>query len=107
MRSLGRPNREQIVTSRPTDLTTLEAMDLNNANILAAQLELGAQKILQQNGKDTAAMIEALYWQALSRAPNTSEKQVALEVLGAQPNSNTVQDFLWTLFMLPEFQLIR
>jgi hypothetical protein len=107
MRSLGRPNREQIVTSRPNDLTTLEAMDLNNGAILAAQLEKGAQRLLQSHGSDPKTMVDSLYWQALSRAPSVEEKQIALEVLGARPNADTVQDFLWTLFMLPEFQLIR
>jgi hypothetical protein len=107
MRSLGRPNREQIVTSRPNDLTTLEAMDLNNGAILAAQLEKGAQRLLEEMGKNPQNMIESLYWQALSRAPSAEEKQIALDVLGTQPSSDTVQDFLWTLFMLPEFQLIR
>lgn len=107
MRSLGRPNREQIVTSRPNDLTTLEAMDLNNGAILAAQLEKGAQRLLSDMGNNPQDMVESLYWQALSRAPSAEEKQIALDVLGAQPSSDTVQDFLWTLFMLPEFQLIR
>ena len=107
MRSLGRPNREQIVTSRPNDLTTLEAMDLNNANILAAQLERGAQGILQQFGSDSAKLVDSLYMMALSRPPTGKEKQISLEVLGAKPTPETVQDFLWTIFMLPEFQLIR
>src|SRR5262249_19711468 len=30
MRSLGRPNREQVVTTRPEDLSTLQALDLTN-----------------------------------------------------------------------------
>lgn len=107
MRSLGRPNREQIVTSRPNDLTTLEAMDLNNGAILAAQLEKGAARLLETQGADPRTMVDSLYWQALSRAPSAEEKQIALEVLGARQNADTVQDFLWTLFMLPEFQLIR
>ncbi|MFY7819120.1 MAG: DUF1549 domain-containing protein [Akkermansiaceae bacterium] len=107
MRSLGRPNREQIVTSRPNDLTTLEAMDLNNGAILAAQLEKGAQRLLEEMSQNPQNMVDSLYWQALSRAPSAEEKRIALDVLGAQPSSDTVQDFLWTLFMLPEFQLIR
>ncbi len=107
MRSLGRPNREQIVTSRPNDLTTLEAMDLNNANILAVQLERGAQGILKQSSNDSSKLVDSLYLMALSRPPTVAEKQISLEVLGAQPTSETVQDFLWTIFMLPEFQLIR
>ena len=30
MRSLGRPNRDQVVTTRPDDLSTLQALDLTN-----------------------------------------------------------------------------
>jgi hypothetical protein len=82
-------------------------MDLNNGAILAAQLDKGAQRLLEEMGKNPQNMIESLYWQALSRAPSSEEKQIALDVLGTQPSSDTVQDFLWTLFMLPEFQLIR
>jgi len=82
-------------------------MDLNNGAILAAQLEKGAQRLLEEIGKNPRGMVDSLYWQALSRAPSAEEKQIALDVLGAQPSSDSVQDFLWTLFMLPEFQLIR
>lgn len=107
MRSLGRPNREQIVTSRPNDLTTLEAMDLNNANILASILESGAKQILATQGTDSSKLVDSLYLAALARTPSGEEKQIALEVLGAQPSSESLQDFLWTILMLPEFQLIR
>ena len=35
MRSLGRPNREQVVTTRPEDLSTLQALDLTNGPTMA------------------------------------------------------------------------
>src|SRR5262249_46857745 len=41
MRSLGRPNREQVVTTRPDQLTTLQALDLTNGSILADTLNRG------------------------------------------------------------------
>jgi hypothetical protein len=107
MRSLGRPNREQIVTSRPNDLTTLEAMDLNNGSILAGILSKGAQNIMSKHGADAAALIDDVYLQALSRMPTTAEKETALQVIGATPQPATIEDFLWSVFMLPEFQLIR
>lgn len=107
MRSLGRPNREQIVSSRPNDLTTLEAMDLNNGNILASMLDRGSDSVLKRFGTDPSALVDGLYFQALSRPPTAEEKQISLEVLGASPTPASVQDFLWSLFMLPEFQLIR
>ena len=43
MRSLGRPNREQVVTTRPDQLTTLQALDLANGQILTDTLKLIAQ----------------------------------------------------------------
>nr|MDQ3332170.1 PSD1 and planctomycete cytochrome C domain-containing protein [Planctomycetota bacterium] len=42
MRSLGRPNREQVVTTRPDQLTTLQALDLSNGPLLAEMLTKGA-----------------------------------------------------------------
>jgi len=107
MRSLGRPNREQIVTSRPNDLTTLEAMDLNNGSILAGILSKGAQNIMSKHGSDASALIDDVYLQALSRPPTTAEKEIALQVIGTTPQPATIEDFLWSVFMLPEFQLIR
>ncbi len=107
MRSLGRPNREQIVTSRPNDLTTLEAMDLNNGRIFAGILAKGAKHILASQGTDGPALIEHIYLQALSRPPSTEEKTVAQEIIGTAPQPATIEDFLWSVFMLPEFQLIR
>jgi hypothetical protein len=56
MRSLGRPNRDQIVTMRPTDLTTLEAIDLANGPLLAEAIEQGARHWLA-DGKQPAADI--------------------------------------------------
>ena len=107
MRSLGRPNREQIVTSRPNDLTTLEAMDLNNGSILAGILSKGAQNIMTKHGADASALIDDVYLQALSRKPTSAEKEIALQVIGTTPQPATIEDFLWSVFMLPEFQLIR
>jgi hypothetical protein len=39
MRSLGRPNREQVVTTRPDQLTTLQALDLSNGQPLTDLLD--------------------------------------------------------------------
>lgn len=107
MRSLGRPNREQIVTSRPNDLTTLEAMDLNNGSVLASQLARGGQQLASRFAGNAEGLVDFLYWQALSRAATPEEKQTSLEVLGTTPTSESVQDLIWAVLVLPEFQLIR
>jgi hypothetical protein len=108
MRSLGRPNREQVVSERPSMLTTLQALDLSNSPLLAETLSHGAPKIAEQfAGQEPAAMIEWLYESALSRSPTNEEREISLEVLGSPPTADRVQDLVWLVLMLPEFQLIR
>jgi hypothetical protein len=109
-RSLGRPNREQVVTVRPDELTTLQALDLSNGAVLTNTLQKGADKILKdagQEGLDAQKLVTQIYQQGLARAPQPTELQVAIEFLGAKPDSATLADWLWTIVMLPEFQLIR
>ncbi|HSH94756.1 MAG TPA: DUF1549 domain-containing protein [Roseimicrobium sp.] len=106
-RTLGRPNRDQIVTSRPNDLSTLEALDLNNGQTLADLLARGAARMLKDAGAGTDAITQRVYVQALSRSPNKNEIAVAREMLGAMPTEQGVQDLLWAVVMMPEFQLIR
>src|SRR5205814_10033208 len=52
MRSLGRPNREQVVTTRPDQLTTLQALDLSNGQALSDLLTRGAGTLLKTHAKD-------------------------------------------------------
>lgn len=105
-RALGRPNREQIVTVRPENLTTLEAIDLANGNVLAGYLKAGAAKLVTQfpNADD---LIKGVFTQALSRPPTDAERAVLNDVLGAKPTAQNVEDLLWSLLLLPEFQFVR
>ena len=107
MRALGRPNREQIVSMRPHDLTTLEAMDLSNGSILAGALERGAQRWVGRVWPDADALIRQLYLSALSRPPTAAELDLLRPVLSAPFSEQAVQDVLWALCMTPEFQLVR
>lgn len=108
MRSLGRPNREQVVTTRGDVLTTLQALDLSNGQILTDLLTRGASKMLDQDRERTPEQrVESLYLQALGRRPTAAEMATALEVLGNPASVEGLADLLWVVFMLPEFQLIR
>lgn len=106
-RALGRPNREQIVSMRPNDLTTLEAMDLNNGRILDDWLSRGAKQIVAKGLESPDAFANWLYRYALSREPTAGELALARETLGAKPAAAQVQDLVWAVLMLPEFQLVR
>jgi mono/diheme cytochrome c family protein len=108
MRSLGRPNREQVVTTRPDQLTTLQALDLSNGQVLADLLSRAAANWLKEPPKATPdPLIEDVYLRALCRRPTAEELTVAREIIGTAPTPDGVADLLWTVIMLPEFQLIR
>jgi hypothetical protein len=108
MRSLGRPNREQVVTTRPDQLTTLQAIDLANGKALADLLTRGAVALRKAHPKASAAeLTETIYQRALCRKPTAGERKIAGEILGEKMSDEGVADLLWAVFMLPEFQLIR
>jgi hypothetical protein len=108
MRSLGRPNREQVVTSRPDQLTTLQALDLANGQTLTNTLARGAANILKSNPKATPdALAMLVFVRALSRKPTPNELAAAKSLLGEKPSAESVADLLWAVVMLPEFQLVR
>jgi hypothetical protein len=106
MSALGRPNREQVVTVRQGTATTLQALELTNGATLAANLKTAAEKILATAPKDSAQLATTLYRQALSRGPTPAELASATQLLGSPVQAEGVQDLLWALAMLPEFQLI-
>lgn len=106
MRSLGRPLRDQIVTSRPNDLTTLEAIDLSNGAQFATALTLGGEHWAQQQ-LDAESLARELFLASLSRQPTRSELNILSDQLSPVPTALEIEDLLWTLFMMPEFLLIR
>ena len=54
--------------------------------------------------KNESALIDRLFWSALSRGPNAKESSVAHEFLAKQGG---MEDLLWSLVMHPEFQYVR
>ncbi len=107
MAALGRPNRDQVVTSRPTDLTTLEAIQLANEQELFDLFTEGGNRILTEHGPGAESITAWLFRAALARPPAPAEQAAAREILTATPTSQTVADCLWAVVMLPEFQFSR
>ena len=111
--SLGRPIREQVVTDRPTRLTTLEAINLSNGAIMADLMRKAAAKQLAEwkssanTESDSESLVRRLFLKALARDPTNVELQTCQEILGEPPTQQGLEDLLWTVFMLPEFQIIR
>jgi hypothetical protein len=107
-RALGRPNREQVMTQRSPIATTLQALELTNGQTLATMLADGAADWMRDRGGKVPApaLVDEIYVRALGRPASATEKQAALEVLGAPVRKEGIEDLLWALTMLPEFQLI-
>jgi len=113
--ALGRPNREQVCTERNQESTVLQALELVNGKVLAGRLQEGAKLLLASDlGRqaDAAKVAGALYLRALGRLPNAEELALARPLLGSPTDKPAKQqegweDFLWMLFMNPEFQFVR
>lgn len=104
--ALGRPNREQVVTTRISAATTLEALELTNGHELADLIRRGAQNAIAETKASGGELIPKLYAKALGRKPTAQELKLAQSVVGEPAQPAGVEDLLWALTMLPEFQLI-
>ncbi|PZV83598.1 putative membrane protein [Algoriphagus aquaeductus] len=105
LKALGRPNREIVSTSRDSQASLLQALELSNGEKLNKALVKGGEK-WASTFSDPMVLTENLYAKALLRKPSPKELEVAKKALGPKPNPAAVQDLLWAVFLLPEFQLI-
>ena len=103
--SLGRPPREQVMTVRASAATTLQALELSNGNTLSKLLKEGAQKWVSRTNS-SEVLIDQIFARALNRRPNATERTAASELLARGVKADPVEDLLWAIAMLPEFQLI-
>jgi hypothetical protein len=106
-RALGRPNREQVVTRRDSLATMLQALELTNGTTLDAILKSGASRWVADKPAEPGRLVSRAYQLALGREPTPAEARTAAEIVGTPPNAEGIQDFLWMLAMLPEFQVIK
>ncbi len=104
--ALGRPPREQVATTRPSAATTLQALELTNGDTLNRVLTDGAKKLLAAKPASNRELVTNLYGKALGRKPTAKELKLAEELLGQSVQREQVEDLLWSMAMLPEFQLI-
>ena len=105
MRTLGRPNREQVVTTRPSELSPLQALDLANGSDLNRLLAAGTADVAADTDADRH--IADLWHAALSRPPTAEEFAVARDLLGSPPAPAGAADLLWSVVLLPEFGGVR
>ncbi len=104
--ALGRPNREQVTTTRAETATMLQALELTNGETFNKLVKRGAEKLLKGNKLPTHELVTDLFARALGRKPSANELQFSVELVGSPAQAQGVEDLLWSLAMLPEFQLI-
>ncbi len=106
MTALGRPNREQVITTRASAATTLQALEMTNGRTLAELLKRGARELVEHWTKPGGELVVELYQRALGRQPTREELRLAEDIVGSPVKKEGVEDLLWAMTMLPEFQLI-
>jgi hypothetical protein len=106
MKALGRTAREQVTSRRETQGTTLQALEFANGDTLFQQIQLSAEALETRWDGTAEGLIIKLYEHGLQRAPSVEEIQLAHNVVGDNLDRAGLEDLLWALAMLPEFQLI-
>jgi hypothetical protein len=86
--------------------TTLQALELTNGSTLAGWLQRGAANLLQQGAGSPRELVLLTYRRALGRPPTAVESELGEAMVGTPAAAAGVEDFLWAVAMLPEFQLI-
>lgn len=104
--ALGRPHREQVVSRRESLATMLEALELTNGSALDEQLQRGADYWLRESSSNPSHLISSIFLAALGREPTSRERDLAAELFGSPPTKEGVADWLWTIILLPEFQMV-
>ncbi|MFQ3168147.1 MAG: hypothetical protein ACI8QI_000685, partial [Limisphaerales bacterium] len=103
--ALGRPNREQVTTERPSAATTLQALALTNGEVLSKLIKDGAA-VLAAEGGGQQRLAKQVFRAALGRSPNQAESAMLAELCSGDNAAESIEDVLWAVTMLPEFQLI-
>jgi len=103
--ALGRPNRETVSTSRESQANLLQALELTNGEKFNRVLTKGAAD-WQQKYSTSDRLVKDLFKKTLGREPEKSEMEVALKILGDKPGTDAIADLFWSVFLLPEFQIV-
>ncbi len=105
LKALGRPTREVVSTTRDSQASLLQALELTNGVRLNTALKEGAEKWISAHD-DKDVLVHEAYRHLFGRDPRQQEYLVATEALSNQPQAEEVQDLFWALILTPEFQLI-
>lgn len=105
MKTLGRPDRENVTSQRSTTSTLLQSLLLTNSTLFHDKISQAAKSWLAE-GHSPMEAAEYLYQQALGRQPNKKEKRILHKQLKNAGPQAALEDIIWSIVLLPEFQLI-
>jgi hypothetical protein len=111
--NLGRPRREQITTRRSTSASTMQVLELSTGEGLTDLVHKAADVVMTSN-KLQKPQVEvplrmaatSAFSRLLGREPHTKELEVLRSTFGATINRAEAEDIIWSICILPEFQLI-
>ena len=106
MKTLGRPVRENVTTTRSGEATLLQSLLLTNSSFFHENIAQGSSNWLAKAGDQPELLLDELYMKALGRMPTRQEKKLLLRQLEKSSIEEGLQDIIWSLVLLPEFQLI-
>ena len=105
MKTLGRPDRENVTSQRSTTSTLLQSLLLTNSSRFHDKISKAAESWLAE-GHGPMEAAEHLYQQALGRQPNKKERKALRKQLKHADPLEALEDIIWSIVLLPEFQLI-
>src|SRR5690606_9037822 len=105
LKALGRPSRETVITNRTSQASLLQALELTNGAKFSDALHRGAAQ-WKAKYASTDSLVAALYMRALGRPATDEEINVVESSIGPAPSEEDIQDLVWALMLVPEFQLI-
>jgi hypothetical protein len=81
-------------------------LELTNGSTLARLLKRGAEKLTKESPASGRDLVVSVFERGLGRKPNAVELRMSEELVGNPSKQDGVEDLLWAMTMLPEFQLI-
>jgi mono/diheme cytochrome c family protein len=104
--ALGRPNRENVTSTRSERGNLLESLELTNGTVLDSALKKAARQAHQQFGENSGNYIQQLFLRGLNRQPTEKERDLLVSVYEGNRDAVAYHDIIWIFINLPEFQTI-
>ena len=70
-------------------------------------LTVGAAKLSARWTNQSGAFVDWLFPAMLTRPATVTERAALIELLGDKPSAQSIEDVLWSMLNLPEFQRIQ